>query len=83
MNQGSAVLMPHQYEEKMRKRIAARVAVENENNLTRDSVTVRVPATSANVGPGCECAVPLSRPRRFLSCVCAFACNVYLTPSRS
>mmetsp|Transcript_16412 Transcript_16412/g.33005 ORF Transcript_16412/g.33005 Transcript_16412/m.33005 type:complete len:433 (-) Transcript_16412:757-2055(-) len=52
---GSTVLMPHQYEEKMRKRIAARVAVEDENLAPRNSVTVRVPATSANVGPGYDC----------------------------
>lgn len=52
---GSTVLMPHQYEEKMKKRIAARVAVEDENRAPRNSVTVRVPATSANVGPGYDC----------------------------
>ena len=49
-----AVLFPHNHEEKMRRRIAARVAVEEDNLTPRRSVTVRVPATSANVGPGCE-----------------------------
>jgi hypothetical protein len=50
---GETLLFPHNHEEKMRRRIATRVAVEEENNMPRDSVTVRVPATSANVGPGC------------------------------
>jgi hypothetical protein len=49
------LLFPHNHEEKMRRRIAARVAVEEDNHLPRDSVTVRVPATSANMGPGCKC----------------------------
>ena len=49
-----AMLFPHNHEEKMRRRIATRYTIEEENNLRRDSVTVRVPATSANVGPGCE-----------------------------
>jgi homoserine kinase len=48
------VLFPHNHEEKMRKRVAARVAVEEDNSVPRNSVTVRVPATSANVGPGCK-----------------------------
>lgn len=48
-----AVLFPHNHEEKMRRRIAARVAVEEDNLTPRRSVTVRVPATSANMGPGC------------------------------
>lgn len=47
------MLMPHNHEEKMRRRIATRYTIEEENNLPRNSVTVRVPATSANVGPGC------------------------------
>eukprot|EP00555_Chaetoceros_dichaeta_P006830 CAMPEP_0198275868 /NCGR_PEP_ID=MMETSP1447-20131203/65002_1 /TAXON_ID=420782 /ORGANISM="Chaetoceros dichaeta, Strain CCMP1751" /LENGTH=426 /DNA_ID=CAMNT_0043970773 /DNA_START=534 /DNA_END=1814 /DNA_ORIENTATION=- len=47
------VLMSHQYEEKMNRRI--RAAVEEDNVVPRDSVTVRVPATSANVGPGYDC----------------------------
>ena len=50
----SDILFPHNYEEKMRRRIATRVSVEEENSTPRTSVTVRVPATSANVGPGCE-----------------------------
>lgn len=50
----SGVLFPHNHEEKMRRLIAARAAVDEENSLPRQSVTVRVPATSANMGPGCE-----------------------------
>ena len=50
----SAVLFPHNHEEKMRRLVAARAAVDEENSLPRQSVTVRVPATSANMGPGCE-----------------------------
>jgi len=49
-----AVLFPHNHEAKMRRRIATRYTIEEENNIGRDSVTVRVPATSANVGPGCK-----------------------------
>ena len=49
------LLFPHNHEEKMRRRIATRYTIEEENNLPRNSVTVRVPATSANVGPGCKC----------------------------
>ena len=47
------LLFPHNHEEKMRRRIATRYTIEEENNMPRESVTVRVPATSANVGPGC------------------------------
>lgn len=50
-------LMPHQHEEKMRRRIQARALVEEDNYQPRDSVTVRVPATSANMGPGCTLRV--------------------------
>lgn len=50
----STVLFPHNHEEKMRRLVAARAAVEDENSLPRHSVTVRVPATSANMGPGCK-----------------------------
>ena len=50
----SDILFPHNHEEKMRRRVAQRVVVEEENKTPRDSVTVRVPATSANVGPGCK-----------------------------
>ena len=50
-----SLLFPHNHEEKMRRRIATRYTIEEENNTPRDSVTVRVPATSANVGPGCKC----------------------------
>lgn len=49
------ILFPHNHEEKMRRRIAARVAVEEDNLTPRNKVTVRVPATSANVGPGYDC----------------------------
>jgi hypothetical protein len=48
-----SIIFPHNHEEKMRRRIAARVAVEEDNLTPRNSVTVRVPATSANLGPGC------------------------------
>mmetsp|Transcript_42937 Transcript_42937/g.63699 ORF Transcript_42937/g.63699 Transcript_42937/m.63699 type:complete len:430 (-) Transcript_42937:91-1380(-) len=51
----SAVLFPYNHEEKMRQRIAARVAVEEDNLTPRRLVTVRVPATSANLGPGYDC----------------------------
>lgn len=51
----TAVLFPHSHEERMRRRIFARMAVEDENARPRRSVTVRVPATSANVGPGYDC----------------------------
>lgn len=50
-----SMLFPHNHEAKMRRRIATRYTIEEENNLGRDSVTVRVPATSANVGPGYDC----------------------------
>jgi hypothetical protein len=50
---GQKILLPHNHEEKMRRTIAARALVEEDNFHPRDSVTVRVPATSANMGPGC------------------------------
>jgi len=50
----SSSLLPHNHEERMRRRIANRVAVEEDNSTPRSSVTVRVPATSANMGPGCK-----------------------------
>lgn len=50
-----SIIFPHNHEEKMRRRIAARVAVEEDNLTPRNSVTVRVPATSANLGPGYDC----------------------------
>lgn len=49
------MVFPHNYEEKMRRRIASRFAVEEENSSPRRSVTVKVPATSANMGPGYDC----------------------------
>ena len=39
----------------MRRRIAARMTIEEENSQPRQSVTVRVPASSANCGPGFDC----------------------------
>jgi hypothetical protein len=48
------LLFPHNHEEKMKRRIATRYTIEEENFTPRESVTVRVPATSANVGPGCK-----------------------------
>ena len=51
----TTILMPHSHEERMRRRIAARMAVEDENSQPRNSVTVRVPASSANCGPGYDC----------------------------
>lgn len=51
----AAVLFPHSHEERMRRRIAARMSIEEENSQPRRSVTVRVPATSANCGPGFDC----------------------------
>lgn len=39
----------------MRRRMAARVCVEDDNATPRRSVTVKVPATSANCGPGYDC----------------------------
>ena len=54
-----AMLFPHNHEAKMRRRIATRYSIEEENHLGRVSVTVRVPATSANVGPGCKQKIEL------------------------
>ncbi|KAL3940389.1 MAG: hypothetical protein SGBAC_005065 [Bacillariaceae sp.] len=51
----ASLLFPHNHEEKMRRRVATRYSIEEENNTPRDLVTVRVPATSANVGPGYDC----------------------------
>jgi hypothetical protein len=48
------IVFPHNHEEKMRRRVMARALVEEDNVMPRNSVTVRVPATSANMGPGCE-----------------------------
>jgi hypothetical protein len=50
----NSFIFPHNHEERMRRQIAARQVVEEENAVARDSVTVRVPATSANMGPGCK-----------------------------
>jgi hypothetical protein len=48
------ILFPHNHEDKMKMRISQRVAVEQEHSLPRRSVTVKVPATTANMGPGCK-----------------------------
>ena len=53
-SESQKILYPFNHEEKMRLKVAARQAVEEDNSLPRNSVTVRVPATSANMGPGCE-----------------------------
>eukprot|EP00545_Synedropsis_sp_CCMP1620_P007028 CAMPEP_0119018836 /NCGR_PEP_ID=MMETSP1176-20130426/20344_1 /TAXON_ID=265551 /ORGANISM="Synedropsis recta cf, Strain CCMP1620" /LENGTH=422 /DNA_ID=CAMNT_0006972919 /DNA_START=24 /DNA_END=1289 /DNA_ORIENTATION=- len=55
MQRSESMILPHNHEAKMRRRIAARVAVEEDNITPRRSVTVRVPATSANMGPGYDC----------------------------
>ena len=39
----------------MNRKIALRSSVEQENAIPRDLVVVRVPATSANIGPGYDC----------------------------
>lgn len=49
-----AIIFPHNHEERMRRKIAARAQIEEDNVMPRNSVTVRVPATSANLGPGCK-----------------------------
>jgi GHMP kinases N terminal domain len=49
----NTIVYPFNHEEKMRRKIADRAAIEEENFQPRNSVTVRVPATSANMGPGC------------------------------
>ncbi len=66
------ILFPHNHEEKMRRRIAQRVVVEEENKRPRTSVTVRVPATSANVGPGCEYKYLLTKVKYQKSIHCIF-----------
>jgi hypothetical protein len=48
------VVFPHNHEERMRRKMTARAIVEEDNFVPRKSVTVRVPATSANMGPGCK-----------------------------
>lgn len=64
----SYVLFPHNHEDKMRRKIAARAAIDEENTVQRNSVTVRVPATSANMGPGCTyCAKRKTDSFEFLS----------------
>lgn len=41
----ATVLFPHSHEERMRRRIAARMTIEEENSQPRQSVTVRVPVS--------------------------------------
>jgi len=50
----TTVIFPHMHEEKVLRRISNRVIIEEENVIPRQSVTVRVSATSANMGPGCK-----------------------------
>ena len=69
-----AVLFPHNHEAKMRRRIATRYSIEEENHLGRDSVTVRVPATSANVGPGCKRKTEAIGLRKSVSRTLSFKC---------
>ena len=57
---GAAFLFPHNHEEKMHRRIATQYQIEDESSFSRESVTVRVPATSANIGPGCTCIPRIS-----------------------
>lgn len=73
-SQGSTTLFPHNHEEKMRRRIAARAAVEEDNLTPRRSVTVRVPATSANVGPGCKYSLHQS----FVTSLVAGSCRSFI-----
>ena len=71
------LLFPHNHEEKMRRRIATRYTIEEENNLPRSSVTVRVPATSANVGPGCKF---YRRKITLYSTKCRMLAHAFLSP---
>lgn len=54
-SQTGTVLFPYNHEEKMKQRILHRASVEQENRAPRNSVTVKVPASSANMGPGYDC----------------------------
>jgi hypothetical protein len=82
------LLFPYNHEEKMRRRIATRFTIEEENNTPRQSVTVRVPATSANVGPGCTLNIEyvvseLSSWLFIYLFVCLFVCLFVLGDGRS
>ena len=44
-----AMLFPHNHEEKMRRRIATRYTIEEENNLGRDSVTSQTKHVLSNI----------------------------------
>jgi homoserine kinase len=58
-----AFLMPHNHEKKMARRVEIQAnsgnyidtADDGEDAIERDSVTVKVPGTSANMGPGFDC----------------------------
>ncbi|KAL7531402.1 hypothetical protein ACHAXR_004017 [Thalassiosira sp. AJA248-18] len=54
----TTVLMPHSHEERMQRRVAARMAVEEENSESRQSITVRVPVSLANCRPRYDCIGP-------------------------
>ncbi|GMI18176.1 hypothetical protein TrLO_g9902, partial [Triparma laevis f. longispina] len=55
LNPRPNALKSHQHEEKMSRKVGLRASVEQENAVPRDLVVVRVPATSANIGPGYDC----------------------------
>ena len=74
----TSILFPHNHEEKMRRTIAARALVEEDNFHPRDSVTVRVPATSANMGPGCTCSGVVGLVLIVCVCVCVCANKPYV-----
>ena len=51
----TTVLLPHQHEARMEQKVKMRESIASENAVARNLVTVRVPATSANLGPGFDC----------------------------
>lgn len=44
--------LPHEHEKKMMERLANEIIEQDNNDIERTKVVVRVPATSANLGPG-------------------------------
>jgi hypothetical protein len=48
-------LLPHEHEKRMLQRFEQRETIERQNLTPRDYVKVRVPASSANMGPGFDC----------------------------
>jgi homoserine kinase len=48
-------LLPHQHEARMMEKVKTRETIAVENAIPRDYVKVRVPASSANMGPGFDC----------------------------